>query len=51
VDFKIPMKATHFWDDPMPIYQSLLSPEDDDEEIEETLKCNCFDNMMDTKYG
>jgi hypothetical protein len=50
MDFKIPMKATHFWDDPTSMYQSLLSPTDDEEEIEETIKCNCINNLMDAKY-
>jgi hypothetical protein len=32
------------------MYQSLLSPEDDEEEIEETIECDWFDNMMNDKY-
>jgi hypothetical protein len=40
MDFKISMKATHFWDNPTSMYQSLLSPEDDEEEIEETIECD-----------
>jgi hypothetical protein len=50
MDFKIPMKATRFWDDPSSMYQSLISPKNDEEEVEETIKCDCFDNMMDAKY-
>jgi hypothetical protein len=52
MDFKIPMKAARFWDDPLTaMYQSLLSDDEENEDdIETTHDCNCFDNMMDAKY-
>ena len=52
LDRKIPMKPSRFWHDPVSMYSSLSVGEDEDEEeVEETIKCDCFDNMMDAKYA
>jgi hypothetical protein len=47
---KIPMKPACFWEDPVAMYSSL-SVGKEDVEVEETIECDCFDNMMDAKYA
>jgi hypothetical protein len=49
LDRKIPMRPTRFWEDPIVMQASLSVGEE--EEVEETIECDCFDNMMDTKYN
>jgi hypothetical protein len=51
LDRKIPMKPTRFWEDPLAMQASLSVGEEDEEEVEETIECDCFDNMMDAKYN
>jgi hypothetical protein len=46
---QIPIKPTCNWEDPVAIYQSLLVGEEKEEE--ESIECNCFDNIMDDKYA
>jgi hypothetical protein len=50
LDRKIPMKPTRFWEDPLAM-QASLSVGEEEEEVEETIECDCFDNMMDAKYN
>jgi hypothetical protein len=50
LDRKIPMKPARFWEDPVAMYSSL-SVGGEDVEVEETIECDCFDNMMDAKYA
>jgi hypothetical protein len=51
MDQEIAMKLPRFWENTTAMYQSLISDGNDDgKEIEETLDCDCFDNMMDAKY-
>jgi hypothetical protein len=52
MDQEIAMKSPQFWESPTTMYQLLISDGDDDneKEIEETMDCDCFDNMMDAKY-
>jgi hypothetical protein len=47
MDHKIPMKPAPFWEIPIAMYSSLsIGEEKEEEEVEETIKYDCLDNMM-----
>ena len=51
MDMEIAIKTPRFWDDPTAMYLLLfIDNEKEEESIEDTIDCDCSDNMMDAKY-
>jgi hypothetical protein len=54
MDKEIPMKSPRFWDDSHSTYLALLvdntNNDKKEQSVEDSLDCDCFDNMMDAKY-
>ncbi len=51
MDKEISMKSSRFWDDSHAMYLALLVDDDKNgKSLEDSIDCDCFDNMMDAKY-